>query len=217
MALLANRPGAGCGTESHMDYQELLSRGHGQRQPPTLCHHSGEPGQVSGSSVPPPHKSWGGPRASLWATVQVGTESCWPSPASPPPRVKRLGCFDHAQRQLGERCLFVFPAKVELAKIACECPEKHCAQGEGSMAKKVCPRAGLVSIEELALRCFHSPAGRSVLQVVGGSPGDLCRPRRSMSLSLPRPRCLGSACWGVPLRRARRARLATAPPALPRR
>lgn len=53
--------------------------------------------------------------------------------------MKRLGCFDHAQRQLGERCLFVFPAKVELAKIACECPEKHCAQGEGSMAKKVRP------------------------------------------------------------------------------
>ncbi|OWK14722.1 hypothetical protein Celaphus_00001598 [Cervus elaphus hippelaphus] len=70
-----------------------------------------------------------------------GTDS-----VSPPPsvitqenlgRVKRLGCFDHAQRQLGERCLYVFPAKVEPAKIACECPEKHCAQGEGSMAKKV--------------------------------------------------------------------------------
>lgn len=54
-------------------------------------------------------------------------------------RVKRLGCFDHAQRQLGERCLYVFPAKVEPAKIAWECPEKNCAQGEGSMAKKVCP------------------------------------------------------------------------------
>ncbi|XP_023067508.1 (E3-independent) E2 ubiquitin-conjugating enzyme isoform X2 [Piliocolobus tephrosceles] len=70
-----------------------------------------------------------------------GTDS-----VSPPPsvitqenlgRVKRLGCFDHAQRQLGERCLYVFPAKVEPAKIAWECPEKNCAQGEGSMAKKV--------------------------------------------------------------------------------
>ena len=69
-----------------------------------------------------------------------------PSPLSSP-RVKRLGCFDHAQRQLGERCLYVFPAKVEPAKIACECPEKHCAQGEGSMAKKVCPRGwGLAGI-----------------------------------------------------------------------
>lgn len=80
-----------------------------------------------------------------------GTDS-----VSPPPsvitqenlgRVKRLGCFDHAQRQLGERCLYVFPAKVEPAKIACECPEKHCAQGEGSMAKKVCPQGwGLAGV-----------------------------------------------------------------------
>ncbi|KAK2112114.1 E2/E3 hybrid ubiquitin-protein ligase ube2o [Saguinus oedipus] len=71
-------------------------------------------------------------------------EHCWPpkssawlTPTSPSTRVKRLGCFDHAQRQLGERCLYVFPAKVEPAKIAWECPEKNCAQGEGSMAKKV--------------------------------------------------------------------------------
>ncbi|XP_019398363.1 PREDICTED: (E3-independent) E2 ubiquitin-conjugating enzyme, partial [Crocodylus porosus] len=65
---------------------------------------------------------------------------------SPPPsvitqenlsRVKRLGCFDHAQRQLGERCLYVFPDKVEPAKITCECPERNCVLGEGSVAKKV--------------------------------------------------------------------------------
>ncbi|XP_025033941.2 (E3-independent) E2 ubiquitin-conjugating enzyme isoform X4 [Pelodiscus sinensis] len=70
-----------------------------------------------------------------------GTDS-----VSPPPsvitqenlsRVKRLGCFDHAQRQLGERCLYVFPAKVEPAKITCECPERNCVLGEGSVAKKV--------------------------------------------------------------------------------
>ncbi|NXX98968.1 UBE2O enzyme, partial [Centropus bengalensis] len=52
-------------------------------------------------------------------------------------RVKRLGCFDHAQRQLGERCLYVFPDKVEPAKITCECPERNCVLGEGSVAKKV--------------------------------------------------------------------------------
>lgn len=81
-----------------------------------------------------------------------------------PPRVKRLGCFDHAQRQLGERCLYVFPAKVEPAKIACECPEKHCAQGEGSMAKKVCPWGwDRWAFEELALSYFHSQEGESVL------------------------------------------------------
>ncbi|XP_054833182.1 (E3-independent) E2 ubiquitin-conjugating enzyme isoform X3 [Eublepharis macularius] len=65
---------------------------------------------------------------------------------SPPPslitqenlsRVKRLGCFDHAERQLGERCLYVFPEKVEPAKITCECPERNCVLGEGAVAKKV--------------------------------------------------------------------------------
>uniref|UniRef100_A0ABM5FMF4 (E3-independent) E2 ubiquitin-conjugating enzyme isoform X2 n=1 Tax=Pogona vitticeps TaxID=103695 RepID=A0ABM5FMF4_9SAUR len=65
---------------------------------------------------------------------------------SPPPslitqenlsRVKRLGCFDHAERQLGERCLYVFPEKVEPAKITCECPERNCVLGDGSVAKKV--------------------------------------------------------------------------------
>ncbi|XP_062826705.1 (E3-independent) E2 ubiquitin-conjugating enzyme isoform X2 [Anolis carolinensis] len=65
---------------------------------------------------------------------------------SPPPslitqdnlsRVKRLGCFDHAERQLGERCLYVFPEKVEPAKITCECPERNCVLGEGTIAKKV--------------------------------------------------------------------------------
>ncbi|XP_061472285.1 (E3-independent) E2 ubiquitin-conjugating enzyme [Rhineura floridana] len=68
---------------------------------------------------------------------------------SPPPslitqenlsRVKRLGCFDHAERQLGERCLYVFPEKVEPAKITCECPERNCVLGEGSVTKKMaCP------------------------------------------------------------------------------
>ncbi|XP_054833180.1 (E3-independent) E2 ubiquitin-conjugating enzyme isoform X1 [Eublepharis macularius] len=65
---------------------------------------------------------------------------------SPPPslitqenlsRVKRLGCFDHAERQLGERCLYVFPEKVEPAKITCECPERNCVLGEGAVAKKM--------------------------------------------------------------------------------
>lgn len=75
MALLAHRPGAGCGTESHVDYQELLSRGHGQRQPPTLCHHPGEPGQVSGSSMLPPQTPWGrAPSKSLGHSAGGGRE-----------------------------------------------------------------------------------------------------------------------------------------------
>lgn len=39
--------GTGCRIESHVDYQEFLPWGHGQRQPPTFCHHSGKPRQVS--------------------------------------------------------------------------------------------------------------------------------------------------------------------------
>ncbi|XP_075418366.1 (E3-independent) E2 ubiquitin-conjugating enzyme isoform X2 [Tenrec ecaudatus] len=75
-----------------------------------------------------------------------GTDS-----VSPPPsvitqenldRVKRLGCFDHAQRQLGERCLYVFPAKVKrlLKKqvvriMSCapdtQCPRDHSSEDPG--------------------------------------------------------------------------------------
>ncbi|XP_029401960.1 (E3-independent) E2 ubiquitin-conjugating enzyme isoform X2 [Mus pahari] len=65
-----------------------------------------------------------------------GTDS-----VSPPPsiitqenlgRVKRLGCFDHAQRQLGERCLYVFPAKVkrllkkQVVRIMSCAPDTQC-------------------------------------------------------------------------------------------
>lgn len=70
-----------------------------------------------------------------WALLGSVTVLCsWLSCSA---RVKRLGCFDHAQRQLGERCLYVFPDKVEPAKITCECPERNCVLGEGSVAKKV--------------------------------------------------------------------------------
>lgn len=71
----------------------------------------------------------------LWALLSSVTALC--SRLSCSARVKRLGCFDHAQRQLGERCLYVFPDKVEPAKITCECPERNCVLGEGSVAKKV--------------------------------------------------------------------------------
>lgn len=147
-------PGAGCRVESYMDYQKFLSRGHGQRQPPTLCHHPGKPRQVSTPLLPATQGHARNRPLGPGHMPGEAQEHCWPprspaqlTPASFPTRVKRLGCFDHAQRQLGERCLYVFPAKVEPAKIAWECPEKNCAQGEGSMAKKVCPWGwGLVGI-----------------------------------------------------------------------
>ncbi|XP_053309325.1 (E3-independent) E2 ubiquitin-conjugating enzyme [Spea bombifrons] len=52
-------------------------------------------------------------------------------------RVKRLGSFDHTQRQLGERCLYIFPTKVEPTKILCESLEKNCLLGEVAATKKV--------------------------------------------------------------------------------
>lgn len=38
-------------------------------------------------------------------------------------RVRRLGYYDDTQRQLGERALYVFPAKGDTTRITCEGPE----------------------------------------------------------------------------------------------
>ncbi|XP_053565245.1 (E3-independent) E2 ubiquitin-conjugating enzyme isoform X2 [Bombina bombina] len=53
------------------------------------------------------------------------------------PRVKRLGSFDHTQRHLGERCLCIFPSKVEHTKVLCESLEKNCLLGEVAITKKI--------------------------------------------------------------------------------
>ncbi|XP_075701194.1 (E3-independent) E2 ubiquitin-conjugating enzyme [Rhinoderma darwinii] len=52
------------------------------------------------------------------------------------PKVKRLGSFDHTQRQLGERCLYIFPTMVEPNKILCESLEKNCLLGEVTSSRK---------------------------------------------------------------------------------
>ncbi|MEE6506837.1 hypothetical protein FKM82_007874 [Ascaphus truei] len=69
-----------------------------------------------------------------------GTDSMDPPPSVIPqenlPRVKRLGSFDHTQRQLGDRCLYVYPTKVE-TKFLCESLEKNCLLGEVAVAKKI--------------------------------------------------------------------------------
>ncbi|CAH2302102.1 (E3-independent) E2 ubiquitin-conjugating enzyme [Pelobates cultripes] len=52
-------------------------------------------------------------------------------------KVKRLGSFDHTQRPLGERCLYIFPTKVEPTKILCESLEKNCLLGEVNVSRKV--------------------------------------------------------------------------------
>ncbi|KAM4663794.1 (E3-independent) E2 ubiquitin-conjugating enzyme [Discoglossus pictus] len=52
------------------------------------------------------------------------------------PRVKRLGSFDHTQRHLGERCLCVFPTKVEYTKVLYEGLVTNCLLDEGAVTKK---------------------------------------------------------------------------------
>lgn len=52
-------------------------------------------------------------------------------------RVRRLGYYDHTQRQLGERALYVFPAKGEATRITCEGPEGVPVLPEDPVARKV--------------------------------------------------------------------------------
>ncbi|XP_066560373.1 ubiquitin-conjugating enzyme E2O [Amia ocellicauda] len=70
-----------------------------------------------------------------------GTDSVYPPPSTIAQenlcRVKRLGYYEHTQRQLGDRALYVFPAKGDATRITCEGPEGAPALPEGSVAKKV--------------------------------------------------------------------------------
>lgn len=52
-------------------------------------------------------------------------------------RVRRLGHYDHTQRQLGERALYVFPAKPDATRITCEGPEGAPLLPEDPVARKV--------------------------------------------------------------------------------
>ncbi|XP_055013772.1 (E3-independent) E2 ubiquitin-conjugating enzyme UBE2O isoform X2 [Boleophthalmus pectinirostris] len=56
-----------------------------------------------------------------------GSDSVYPPPSTITQenlcRVRRLGYYDHTQRQLGERALYVFPAKGDTTRITCEGPE----------------------------------------------------------------------------------------------
>ncbi|XP_055367566.1 (E3-independent) E2 ubiquitin-conjugating enzyme UBE2O [Betta splendens] len=52
-------------------------------------------------------------------------------------RVRRLGYYDHTQRQLGERALYVFPAKGEATRITCEGPEGAPVIPEDPVARKL--------------------------------------------------------------------------------
>ncbi|XP_035387415.1 (E3-independent) E2 ubiquitin-conjugating enzyme UBE2O isoform X3 [Electrophorus electricus] len=70
-----------------------------------------------------------------------GSDSVFPPPSTITQenlcRVKRLGYFDHTQRQLGERALYVFPAKGDATRITCEGPEGSPVLPEDPVIRKV--------------------------------------------------------------------------------
>uniref|UniRef100_A0A668AKT1 (E3-independent) E2 ubiquitin-conjugating enzyme n=1 Tax=Myripristis murdjan TaxID=586833 RepID=A0A668AKT1_9TELE len=70
-----------------------------------------------------------------------GSDSVYPPPSTITQenlcRVRRLGFYDHTQRQLGERALYVFPAKGDATRITCEGPEGAPVLPEDPVARKV--------------------------------------------------------------------------------
>ncbi|XP_029706072.1 (E3-independent) E2 ubiquitin-conjugating enzyme UBE2O [Takifugu rubripes] len=70
-----------------------------------------------------------------------GSDSVCPPPSSITQenlcRVRRLGYYDHTQRQLGERALYVFPAKGDATRITCEGPEGVPVLPEDPVARKL--------------------------------------------------------------------------------
>ncbi|XP_041433344.1 (E3-independent) E2 ubiquitin-conjugating enzyme UBE2O isoform X2 [Xenopus laevis] len=77
-------------------------------------------------------------------------------------RVKRLGSFDHTQRQLGERCLYIFPTKVEPTKILCESLEKDCLLGEVTVTRKQVDKLREKQIVKI-ISCTQDPSNPSEL------------------------------------------------------
>lgn len=51
--------------------------------------------------------------------------------------MKRLGYYDHTQRQLGDRVLYVFPSKGDATRITCEGPEGAPVHPEDPVCRRV--------------------------------------------------------------------------------
>ncbi|XP_035492466.2 (E3-independent) E2 ubiquitin-conjugating enzyme UBE2O isoform X1 [Scophthalmus maximus] len=70
-----------------------------------------------------------------------GSDSVYPPPSTIAQenlcRVRRLGYYDHTQRQLGERALYIFPAKGDATRITCEGPEGATVLPEDPVARKL--------------------------------------------------------------------------------
>uniref|UniRef100_A0A8C7Y6H6 (E3-independent) E2 ubiquitin-conjugating enzyme n=1 Tax=Oryzias sinensis TaxID=183150 RepID=A0A8C7Y6H6_9TELE len=71
----------------------------------------------------------------------IGSDSVYPPPSTITQehlwRVRRLGYYDHTQRQLGERALYVFPAKGDATRITCDGPEGASVLPEDPVARKL--------------------------------------------------------------------------------
>ncbi|XP_071968053.1 (E3-independent) E2 ubiquitin-conjugating enzyme [Engystomops pustulosus] len=76
-------------------------------------------------------------------------------------KVKRLGSFDHTQRQLGERCLYIFPTIVEPTKILCE-SLKNCLLGEVTSSRKQTEKLREKQIVKI-ISCTQEPANPAYL------------------------------------------------------
>nr|XP_061779077.1 (E3-independent) E2 ubiquitin-conjugating enzyme UBE2O-like isoform X1 [Nerophis lumbriciformis] len=70
-----------------------------------------------------------------------GSDSIYPPPGTITQenlcRVRRLGYYDHTQRQLGERALYVFPAKGDATRISFEGPEGAHVLSEDPVVRKL--------------------------------------------------------------------------------
>ncbi|KAJ3614259.1 hypothetical protein NHX12_017833 [Muraenolepis orangiensis] len=77
-------------------------------------------------------------------------------------RVQRLGCFDHTQRQLGQRAIYVFPVKSEASRITCEGPEGTPIIPEDPVTRKLKLMYGKKTTESgdttEVLGCWGEPA-----------------------------------------------------------
>ncbi|XP_063816485.1 (E3-independent) E2 ubiquitin-conjugating enzyme [Pseudophryne corroboree] len=77
-------------------------------------------------------------------------------------KVKRMGSFDHTQRQLGERCLYIFPTMVEPTRILCESLEKNCLLGEVTGTKKQMDKLREKQIVKI-ISCTQDPSNPAEL------------------------------------------------------
>ena len=68
--------------------------------------------------------------------------------------MRRLCYYDHTQRQLGQRALYVFPAKGDATRITCEGPEGATLATEDPVVRRV--RVFAVLITDLPAAFYNT-------------------------------------------------------------